>query len=264
MINKPRIVKIIDIKKETPTIKSLFFLDDESSKAKPGQFLMIWIPGIDEIPMSLSGTNPPRITVKNVGKATETLHGLKKGDKIGIKGPFGNGFTIIGQKVLVIGGGVGIASLMPLIRLLAKDGKEATVIIGAKTKEELLFEAEIMKNVGRDQFIMCTDDGSAGLKNTAGDQAAEMIEKNSYDQVYTCGPEKMMYKIFEATENKGIPLQVAVERYMKCGFGLCGSCCIGSFLACKDGPVLNSQNLKEVWEEFGKLRRKPSGELEEI
>jgi dihydroorotate dehydrogenase electron transfer subunit len=257
-------VKIIDIKEKTPTIKSLFFHDDEAAKAKPGQFLMIWIPGIDEIPMSISSTNPPGITVKRVGRATDMLHSLKKGDEIGIKGPFGNGFTITGQKVLVIGGGVGVASLLPLIKLLTKEGKEVTVIIGAKTKEELLFETEIMKNVGRDQLITCTDDGSFGLKKMASDQAAEIIEKNNYDQVYTCGPEKMMYKIFEVTENKGIPLQAAVERYMKCGFGLCGSCCIGSFLVCKDGPVLNSLNLKEVLEEFGKLRRKNSGEFEEV
>nr|MDO8082245.1 dihydroorotate dehydrogenase electron transfer subunit [Candidatus Freyarchaeota archaeon] len=264
MINKARIVRIIDAKWEKPTIRSLFFLDDESSKAKPGQFLMIWIPGIDEVPMSVSSTNPPGITIKRVGEATEALSHLNKGDEIGIKGPFGNGFTITGKKALVIGGGVGIASLLPLIRLLAEEGKEATVIIGAKTKEELLFETEIMEQVGRDHLITCTDDGSAGLRKMASDQAAEMIEKNDYDQVYTCGPEKMMYKIFEVAENSNIPLQAALERYMKCGFGLCGSCCIGSFLVCKDGPVLTSQNLKEVLEEFGKLRRTPSGELEKI
>ncbi|MEM3525861.1 MAG: dihydroorotate dehydrogenase electron transfer subunit [Candidatus Jordarchaeaceae archaeon] len=264
MINKPRIVKITGVEKETPTIKSLFFLDEESSKAKPGQFLMIWIPGIDEVPMSISGTNPTRITVKRVGEATEALHSLGKGDEIGIKGPFGNGFTINGQKILVVGGGVGIASLLPLIKLLAVNGKEVTVIIGAKTREELLFQAEIMKTIGKDRLIICTDDGSVGLKKTAGEQAAEMIERSNYDQVYTCGPEKMMLKIFEETESKGIPLQANIERYMKCGFGLCGSCCIGSFLVCKDGPVLNSQNLKEVLEEFGKLRRKPSGEFERI
>jgi dihydroorotate dehydrogenase electron transfer subunit len=257
-------VRIIDAKRETATIKSLFFLDYESSKSKPGQFLMIWIPGIDEIPMSISSTNPPRITVKRVGEATEKLNSLEKGDEIGIKGPFGNGFMITGQKVLVIGGGIGISALLPLIRLLVKEGRETTVITGAKTKEELLFQAEIMKQVGRDNLITCTDDGSAGLKKTASDQATEMIEKSDYDQVYTCGPEKMMYKIFEVTENNGIPLQAALERYMKCGFGLCGSCCIGSFLVCKDGPVLTSQNLKELQEEFGKMRRTSSGEFEEI
>lgn len=264
MINKPRIVKITNTKRETPTIKSLFFLDEETSKAKPGQFLMIWIPGVDEIPMSISSINPPGITVKRVGKATEIIHNLDKGDEIGIKGPFGNGFMITGQKVLIVGGGVGVAPLLPLIRLLVREGKKGTVILGAKSKEELLFEKEIMKIVGKEQLITCTDDGSAGLKSMASDQAAKMIEKNSYDQVYACGPEKMMYKISEITEDRGIPLQVAIERYMKCGFGLCGSCCIGSFLVCKDGPVFTSQNLRELREEFGKRRRKPSGEFEEI
>ncbi len=264
MINKSRVVRIIETKQETPTVKSLFFHDDETAKSRPGQFLMIWIPGIDEIPMSVSSTRPPGITVKLVGEATETLSHLEKDDEIGIKGPFGNGFTITGQKALVVGGGVGVASLLPLIRRLAGEGKDITVILGAKTKEELLFKEEIMKQVGRDQLIICTDDGSSGSKKIASDLAAEMIEKNNYDQVYTCGPEKMIYKIFEAAEKRNIRLQASVERYMKCGFGLCGSCCIGPFLVCKDGPVLDNNILKEALDEFGKLRRDPSGKFEEI
>ncbi len=264
MINKSRIVRIIEAKQETPTIKSLFFHNDETSRSKPGQFLMIWIPGIDEIPMSISSTHPPGITVRRVGEATEALSRLEKDDEIGIKGPFGNGFTITGQKVLAVGGGVGVAALLPLINLLVKQGKDVTVILGAKTREELLFKEEIMKQVGRGQLITCTDDGSSGPKKMASDLAAEIIEKNDYDQVYTCGPEKMMYKIFGITEKRNIPLQAALERYMKCGFGLCGSCCVGSFLVCKDGPVLDSQCLKEVQDEFGKLHRDSSGKFEEI
>lgn len=264
MINKSRIVRIIKTKQETPTIKSLFFQDEEASKSKPGQFLMIWIPGIDEIPMSVSSTNPPRVTVKRVGKGTESLSSLEKNDEIGIKGPYGNGFTITGQKVLVVGGGVGVAALLPLIKLLTKENKETTVIIGAKTKQELLFKREIEKLVGKDQLMICTDDGSAGLKMMASDLATHIVEKNSYDQIYTCGPEKMMYKIFELAQKKGTPLQAALERYMKCGFGLCGSCGIGHLLVCKDGPVLDSQSLEKVKEEFGKLRREPSGEFQKI
>jgi dihydroorotate dehydrogenase electron transfer subunit len=264
LINKSRVVRIIEAKQETPTIKSLFFHDDEASKSKPGQFLMIWILGTDEIPMSVSSIHPAGITVRRVGEATEALSRLEKDDKIGIKGPFGNGFTITGQKVLVVGGGVGVAALLPLIDLLVKERKDVTIILGAKTRKELLFKEEIMKQVGRGQLIICTDDGSSGPKKMASELATKMIEKNNYDQVYTCGPEKMMYKIFEITEKRNIPLQAALERYMKCGFGLCGSCCIGSFLVCKDGPVLDSQCLKEVQDEFGKLHRDSSGRFERI
>ncbi|MGQ9720618.1 MAG: dihydroorotate dehydrogenase electron transfer subunit [Candidatus Jordarchaeum sp.] len=264
MINKSRIVKIIKTKQETPTIKSLFFYDDEASKSNPGQFLMIWIPGIDEIPISVSSTQPPGITVRRVGEATDALCSLEKGDKIGIKGPFGNGFTITGKKVLVVGGGVGVAVLLPLITSLVENLRNVTVILGAKTKKELLLREQIMKKVGVDRLIMCTDDGSSGLKKMASDQATEMIEKNDFDQIYTCGPEKMMHKIFEVAEKRSIPLQATLERYMKCGFGLCGSCCIGSFLVCKDGPILDSNRLKEVMDEFGKLHRNSSGKIEEI
>ncbi len=264
MIRKPRIVRIVETRRETPTIKSLSFFDSEAAKAKPGQFLMVWIPGIDEIPMSISGTHPPRITVKKVGEATEALNRLAKDDRIGVKGPFGNGFTPTGQKVLVVGGGVGVAALLPLVELLAKKGKDVNVVIGAKTSEKLLFVKEIGKLVGESNLITCTDDGSSGFKKTASDLAAEMIDENQYDQVYTCGPEKMMCKLFEAADKKNIPLQASLERYMKCGFGLCGSCCIGSLLVCKDGPVLDSHNLREVFREFGKLRRGPSGGLEKI
>ena len=107
--DKLRIIKIIKVKKETPTIKSFIFSDEKCSKAIPGQFVMAWIPDLDEIPMSLSkiGLNSnSAITVKKLGEASEAFHRLKSGDRIGIRGPYGRGFTTTTGNILIVGGGI--------------------------------------------------------------------------------------------------------------------------------------------------------------
>ncbi|MFH0966985.1 MAG: dihydroorotate dehydrogenase electron transfer subunit, partial [Methanobacteriota archaeon] len=111
--NLPVPVKVIRVVQEAPNVKSIFF--DTSFESVPGQFVMVWIPGVDEIPMALSAPNA--ITVQEVGDATRILGNSQPGDKIGIRGPFGNGFTASGQ-VMAIAGGVGAAPLLPLARLV--------------------------------------------------------------------------------------------------------------------------------------------------
>ncbi|PKL59466.1 MAG: dihydroorotate dehydrogenase electron transfer subunit, partial [Methanomicrobiales archaeon HGW-Methanomicrobiales-4] len=102
--NLPVPVKIIRVVQEAPNVKSIFF--DTSFKSVPGQFVMVWVPGVDEIPMALSA--PDAITVQEIGEATRILGGFQPGDMIGIRGPFGNGFSASGR-VMAIAGGVGAA-----------------------------------------------------------------------------------------------------------------------------------------------------------
>lgn len=265
-LNKPRIVKVLKVKEETPTIKSLFFKDELCSKAKPGQFIMVWIPGIDEIPMSVSRANLKNrissITVKIVGEATKKLHAMDKGDIFGVRGPYGVGFKIFRGNVLVVGGGVGMAPLLLLLQKLKVAGGKPIVIIGARTGKELLFIKEAGRIVGGKNVLAVTEDGSTEIKGLASEVLANLLEKNPYryKQIYACGPEPMLKKVLELALKHEVPAQLSLERYIKCGIGLCGSCMIDSFRVCRDGPVFSSKILAET-REFGVFKREPSGRI---
>ena len=263
-IHKPRIVKIEDKKTETPTIASLMFTDAQCSKAQPGRFVMVWIPDVDEIPMSLSYVTDEGysgITVREVGEATRALYKMNVGDRVGVRGPYGNGFKISnGGRVLVVAGGAGIACVAPLIEDLSKRANELTIVIGAETSSELLFLERIKKTTSkaRTRLLASTDDGSYGSKALASVLAITVMENAKFDFAYTCGPELMMKKVAEECFKKGIPLQASLERMMKCGIGLCGSCVIGQHRVCKDGPVFEGNILRDL-PEFGTVRRDTSG-----
>jgi dihydroorotate dehydrogenase electron transfer subunit len=254
-MNYPKITKIKDIKKENSNVKTLFF--NISKNVHPGQFFMIWIPTIDEIPMSISHIENDviGITFKRVGDSTNALFELKVGDKLGIRGPYGNGFHLTGKNILFIGGGTGIATLAPTVEDAIDKNISTMVILGAKNKKELFFE-ERLKNYGADLKIS-TDDGSIGFKGLATDLAKELIKKEKFDSIITCGPEIMMKKIFDIT--KDIPFQASLERYMKCGIGICGQCCVGKGLrVCEEGPVFDRKTLKNI-EDFGIFKRDAAG-----
>jgi len=254
-MNYPKIVKIIETKKETSNVKTLTF--QYPQKTKPGQFFMVWIPNIDEIPMSASyiDKNIKGITFRNIGQATNALFKLKKDDKIGIRGPYGNGFQINGKKILFIGGGTGIATLSPAIEQAGEKNISTDVILGVKNKNELFFERRIKQNGAK--VYITTDDGTKGTKGYASDLARQYIRTKKYDSIITCGPEKMMKKILDINQN--IPFQASLERYMKCCIGICGQCCIDNGLrVCEEGPVFDGKTLKKV-KEFGIYKRDASG-----
>lgn len=225
---------------------------------------MLWIPGVDEIPMSLSTigrSGVSSVTVAEVGEATKTLHQRKPGDLLGIRGPFGNGFTPVGGNVMIVGGGTGLAPLFPLTERLASSDTRITFLLGAKTKDELLFLDRITRVVSdvHGTVVATTEDGSFGLRGLVTDPAEEMLAKEKFDMIYTCGREQMMYKVFLLAKLHHTPLQACLERIMRCGIGLCGSCVIGEFTVCKDGPVLSFEQLSKVKDEFGRLRRDLAG-----
>lgn len=254
-MNYPTIVKILNIKKEAEDIKSIRF--KYPKKTLPGQFFMIWIPGVDEIPMSASyiDNEIKAITFKNVGDATNTLIKMKKNDKIGVRGPYGNSFKITGKNILFVAGGTGIATITPAVEDIVNNKDTNTVILGVKTKNELFFEQRI-KNSGVKYFV-CTDDGSKGYHGFTTDLAYELMDKNQYDLVITCGPEIMMKKLLYICKN--INFQASLERYMKCGFGICGQCCIGDGIrVCLEGPVFDGKTLKNI-KDFGRFKRDSSG-----
>lgn len=251
--------QITEIKQENSTVKTLVFDDENCQKATPGQFAMVWIPGLDEIPMSISCTSPNSvsISIEKVGQATEALHQMRVGDLIGIRGPFGNGFTLTKKgNVLIVGGGTGLIPLTFLGEKLAKSPAKMTFLAGAKTKDELLFQNRIEPLIRktRGKLVATTDDGSCGLKCMITKPVEDLLANERFDMIYTCGPEPMMVKMFLLAEQHNVPLQASLERLMRCAIGICGSCVIGGFRVCVDGPVFTKEQMQTTRDEFGRFR----------
>jgi dihydroorotate dehydrogenase electron transfer subunit len=249
----PQPIRITRVKPETPTIRTFFF--DCSIFFEPGQFVMVWVPGVDEIPMALSSGNS--ITVQKIGDATAALFEKKAGDMLGIRGPFGKGFTR-GERMLAIAGGVGAAPLLPL----ARADCIMTLLLGARTEAELLFVDQLDECT---DVMIATDDGTLGQR---GFVTALMDDLNlsSYDWIAVCGPEPMMRSVLEKTDGFGRAgtTEFSLHRYMKCGIGICGSCCIdpSGLRVCRDGPVFAGDALKGS--EFGRYCRDASGRKKSI
>jgi len=246
------------VKTESPTVKTYTFKDKICAKAEPGQFLMLWIPGVDEIPLSILDANEDgtvSVAVKKVGEATRALHNKKVGEIVGIRGPFGNSFALKEGKILIVGGGTGMVPLLFLTKKLASKTARLTFVIGAKTREELLFLDELKEACGKGELIATTEDGSYGVKCLATTPLEKLLTKERFNMIYTCGPEQMMRKVFDLAEKHGIPSETSLERLMRCAIGLCGSCVVGKYRVCRDGPVFTANQLKEVKGEFGVSKR---------
>lgn len=265
MKHTPRIVRIEKKKKVTKEVVTFTVEDPECAAAKPGQFAMIWIPGVDEIPMSIFPVDDEVVlfAIKNVGEATKALTESVVGDRIGLRGPYGTFFAAKKKSSpLLVAGGTGAVPLASLMKQLSNGHIKATFVVGARTKTEHVFLDQI-RRVSRNgsKLIVATDDGSAGVKGLASEIAMELCRNNSYDQVFSCGPEQMIRSLFDFCERKRMPLQASLERIMKCGVGICGSCCIGKYRVCADGPVLRHAQLREVAHELGRWTRDHSGKM---
>ena len=254
---RSRAVKVLERVQETPTQCTLVL--DWAPEVNPGQFVMVWVPGVDEVPMGFSHVEPHAgITVQRMGEATEALCALGPGDLVGVRGPLGRGFGLVEDRsCLLVGGGNGAAPLVPLAEGLVAKGCRVHAAIGARTKEELLFVARIGAITGSPPAL-ATDDGTEGFHGFASDLADQLMAELRPDYVYTCGPEPMMRKVADSCWLNGMPFQASLERYMKCGVGLCDSCAFGPFQVCRDGPVLDGELLMDV-ADFGAFRRGPSG-----
>jgi len=246
-------VTLTEIRKETPSVKTFFF--DRAFTFEPGQFAMVWVPGVDEIPMALSSQNS--ITIQKAGDATGAMFELKEGASLGIRGPFGNGFTR-GEKMLAIAGGVGAAPLLPL----ARSDCVMTLLLGARTEKELLFVDQLDEST---DVIIATDDGTLGQHGFVTDLLKD-LNLAAYDRIAVCGPEPMMRAVLAAIDQAGAAAKTefSLHRYMKCGVGICGSCCIDpeGMRVCRDGPVFTGEQLKKS--EFGHYSRDACGRRKNI
>ncbi len=227
---------------------------------QPGQFVMVWLPRIEERPFSVvdvdgDGRNTLTLTIAAIGPFTEALCALRPGDRLWIRGPYGSGYTLMGERHLLIGGGSGAASLYLLARSAAELGHTLTVVLGARSASQLmLVERFRALSQAHSQVAveLATDDGSVGFHGTALG-AAQAVAGNptfgSCDSVYACGPEVMLRAVCAAAAEHHVPCQVSLERAMKCGLGVCGACHCGDRLICYDGPVFSCDVVTALWEQ---------------
>lgn len=244
-------VEIIEIFDETPSVKTITF--SPSFAIQPGQFCMVWVPGVDEVPMGFSSARS--ISVQQVGEATTALCSLSAGDTIGIRGPLGNGFSPKGR-VLAIAGGIGAAPLLPL----AEQGSVDTFILGSRTEAELPF---VNRLAACTDLRIATDDGTAGYHGFVTGVLAD-LDPTVYDTVCVCGPEMMMKNVLRDLAVVGCAekAQLSLVRYMKCGVGICGSCSMDpdGLCVCREGPVISGDRLLNENSEFGRYARDASGQ----
>ncbi|MFX0082131.1 MAG: dihydroorotate dehydrogenase electron transfer subunit [Candidatus Hodarchaeota archaeon] len=257
--NKTDIVEIESIIEHSPEIKSFIIRNERIARAyRPGMFVILWLPDIDFLPMSISNIegNLIEITVQKIGEGTAKLFDLNVGDRIGIRGPFGNSWNYEdASNILIVGGGMGIAAITSLIKPLKLNRKNVFVTIGAQDKASLIFADRLIELIPN--TTCSTDDGSFGRKCYVTDTIEDILASNDIDLIITCGPEVMMKKVLDLAESKNIEIQASLERKMKCGVGLCGSCCIGAdndISVCKDGPIFDKEQLKTI-PQFGQFTK---------
>jgi dihydroorotate dehydrogenase electron transfer subunit len=229
-----------------------------ASAAKPGQFVMLKC-GDETLlrrPISISDASAASeqisLLVASIGKGTEWLSRRQPGEELDILGPLGNGFTI-GQKadkMLLIGGGMGIAPLNFLARKATALGKRVTLVLGARTGE-LLCPSSHLPPVA--ECVFCTEDASVGIKGRVTDCPDAHI--NVADQIFACGPLPMYRALAKDPRFQGKPMQVSLEVRMACGIGLCYGCTVKTKQClrqvCEDGPVFDMNEI--VWQELADL-----------
>jgi NAD(P)H-flavin reductase len=235
---------------------------------EPGQFVMISLLGIGEVPISVCSSPAKRVSfelcVRAVGKVTRSLHALKAGDEVGIRGPYGKGFPmriLAGNDLLIIAGGLGIAPLRSLITHVLdnrRDFGKVHILFGCKEPQDMLFGDELQGwNKRTDLHYSCTVDraapdwaGNVGVITT-------LIPGVDIDPVRTfaavVGPPIMYNFVIKELLAKGIPerqILLSFERNMKCGNGKCGRCQIQNLYVCQDGPVFPYERIKNLSEAF--------------
>lgn len=230
--------------------------------SRPGQFVMLWIPGVDEKPFSVAWDDGKEfwLTICRVGPATEELFKLGVGDKVGIRGPFGTEYKWKnGEHLAVVSGGYGAAPMYFVAREALKDDCKVEFLTGARNKDLLLYEDRVSQMPGV-QLHTSTDDGSKGHKGYITQVLDQVLADVKVDRVFSCGPELMMKAASEVADRHDVPAWMSMEKYMKCGIGVCGQCSLDDSgdLVCTKGPVMAYDYVKGL-PEFGKYHRDAQG-----
>ncbi len=266
---RPIETKVVEVITETPTIKTLRLKPKEQLSFLTGQFIELTIPGVGEAPFTPSSRpsikDTIEVTVMRVGKVTETIHRLKKGETVGLRGPFGTGYPLEefkGKEVLVVGGGCGFAPLRSLMYEFFDKSNEFKALFfrgGCKTPQDFLYRKEIETWAKRDDLdlVLTVDEGDGIWKGNIG-VVTTILDGIPIDTVkgiaVVCGPPIMMKFSTKKLLELGFKernIYLSMEKNMSCGLGKCGHCRIGTYYACKDGPVFSFDKIKKfpnIWD----------------
>lgn len=267
----PHLAEIAAIRPETRDTSTftLRMCDAEAKKKfvwKPGQFVELSLFGAGEAPFGFASSRVEgedfQVTIRSTGELTRVLHTAKVGDQVGVRGPCGNGFSLEeaeGRDILIIGGGIGLPPLRPLlIEALANKAKfgQITLLYGARTSADLVYKDELARWQQRTDLKLLTtvdvaDNGWSGNVGVVGTLFQQIKIEPSRTAAYVCGPPIMIRFVVQDLVKLGLEEEwiiTTLERHMRCGVGKCNHCLIGDKYVCMDGPVFNYRQIKALLE----------------
>jgi NAD(P)H-flavin reductase len=264
----PRPFRVEKVVRDISDTFTLHLRPEEGRRAFPfaaGQFNMLYQFGVGEVPISISGDpgEPDRLihTIRSVGTVTAGMAALKKGDVVGVRGPFGSAWPVEqaeGSDVLIIAGGIGLAPLRPVIyHVIANRGKfgRLRILYGARTPRDILFRGQLERWSSRlDTFVDVTVDRASGDWHGNVGVVTRLIGHGGFDPDNTvamvCGPEIMIRFTLQALADRGVGnnrIYVSMEHNMKCAVGFCGHCQYGGNFVCRDGPVFRFDRIEDIF-----------------
>jgi|Deesub1362A_J573_1020465.scaffolds.fasta_scaffold00013_165 NAD(P)H-flavin reductase len=253
--------KIQEVTPLTPDVRLYTLEVDRPFQYKAGQFFMVSVFGFGEVPISVTSTmdEPLKLCIRKTGHVTSAIHNLRAGDTLGVRGPYGNGFSIESAKagdVIVMAGGLGIVPLRPLIREIVKkreDYGKVFVLYGSKTPADIVYKEELdlwaKSGVEVSLTVDCKDEKWAGCIGVVTALLDNVKTDFSQACAYICGPEIMIEESMKELSLRGMPdekIITSLEAHMKCGVGKCGHCYKGPKFVCTDGPVFSLKELRTI------------------
>jgi NAD(P)H-flavin reductase len=263
----PALWRIQQSRKETADTFTLALAPTVDAPPIPfaaGQFNMLYVFGVGEVPISISGNplepSPLIHTTRAVGTVTRAMAKLKEGDALGVRGPYGTGWPLaeaVGRDVVIVAGGIGLAPLRSVVYSLLKRRKEfgkVVLLVGARTPRDIPFRGELRHwSVRRDLHVEITVDHVVGRWRGNVGVVTRLIPPAPFDPANTialiCGPEVMMRFTALELQKRGLTTErifVSLERNMKCAVGFCGHCQFGPTFICKDGPVFRYDRVQSL------------------
>lgn len=265
----PTACRVKQVTKETPdTFTLTVSREDRQAAFQPGQFSMLWVFGVGELPISISGDPADDAqlvyTVRSVGKATHALVSQKPGTEVGVRGPFGTGWpaeAARGRDLIIVAGGIGLAPLRPMIYEALRNRERygrLVILYGARSPRELLYRKELglWARQPDTQVLVTVDYGGLGWHGHVGVvttlfKYARLQPAKSVAMI--CGPEIMMRFVTRQLDEHGLApnnIYLSMERNMKCAVGFCGHCQYGPHFICKDGPVFPYTRIRPLLDKY--------------
>lgn len=246
-----RVMEVMEAEELSGKVKKIVLRGNLGSS--PGQYVMVWVPGVGEIPISVARELEEEVwlLVAKVGRVSSALHSLREGDLLWLRGPYGRGFSSAEGRISLIGGGYGISPLIFLAERLRASGRvELRFYAGFRGRSDVILD-DLLSSIS-DRLILATEDGSKGLRG----RITEHVDFDWPDRIYAAGPEPMLVEVVRESLWRGKAVEVSLERLIRCSIGICGSCSLDplGILVCRDGPVFDGRILAAT-RDFGNYWR---------